>query len=526
MENFEAYFIILCGIFGSLFVVARRSIFRRIARRIYRSLAYTFILRRHRWMGPWTVGAFMLQISYIIANFICIAFRVSSLADAGARAGRLSLINMAPLFLGPHLGFLADVFGMPVRAFHKVHCSYGAMSTGLVLFHGGVMALLEGPQDIYVSTGAISLAVLLLLSMPLLRRAFYEIFLRTHQAIAIFAASSIWWHLRSMPRFPWEYIYIYGGLSGILNLFQLGCTAYRNKRWGSPLPRLIIREDGGDVCITVELSRPVRLKAGQYINLWIWAPTVSFWSWTQSHPFTVVSWSPAEQRSLELLIQPRKGFTSKLLQTNKRMKNGDDASLSYPALFSGPHGISFPVWGFKTVLMFATGFGIAAMLPYLEKLIHDHKYCKSRTRRIHLVWHTEGIPQFTRILNLLNYRLKDDAIDNSYILHISIYNEGNEGRLGKKEFGEHGRAAFFAGLPDLEAILAAENGNFIQPMGKGGACMDHGDLFRQVEEVQTDKGRVLVLASGTAELRDKLRELVRRCSHKKVSLKELDYQPG
>jgi hypothetical protein len=155
MEITVIYAVVLSGICLGFLVVAQLSVRRNIIRTAYmfilKSVAYTFILHRHRWIGPWTVGAFMLQVSYIIANFVCIVFRVSSFADAGIRAGRLSMVNMIPLFLGPHLGFLADLLGMPVRAFHKVHCSCGAMSTGLMVFHAGVTALMGELQDAYVS---------------------------------------------------------------------------------------------------------------------------------------------------------------------------------------------------------------------------------------------------------------------------------------------------------------------------------------------------------------------------------------
>lgn len=33
---------------------------------------------------------------------------------------------------------------------------------------------------------------------------------------------------------------------------------------------------------SVKLSRPLKVEAGQYINLWI--PSVSFWTFLQSHP--------------------------------------------------------------------------------------------------------------------------------------------------------------------------------------------------------------------------------------------------
>ena len=70
---------------------------------------------------------------------------------------------------------------------------------------------------------------------------------------------------------------------------------------------------------------------------------------------------------------------------------------------------------------------------------------------------------------------------------------------------------------------------------------DHEGLIRQVQRFQSDKGKVLVLGkfpytilmhkltavgvSGTPELRDELRKLVRSYLSKRVRLKELDYQP-
>lgn len=257
--------------------------------------------------------------------------------------------------------------------------------------------------------------MLLLLSVPILRQTFYEIFLRTHQALAIFTASSVWRHLRFIDGFPWLYIYIYGGVACFLNLVYVGLTVYRNKRRGNPFPRFLVRQQDGGICVTVELSRPVRVEAGQYINLWVWAPAVNPWSWIQTHPFTVISWSPIEQISLELLIEPRSGLTSKLIQTGTVERPTDDASLSYPALFSGPHGVSFPVWEFKTVIMFATGFGIAALLPFLEKLVHGRKFFKGCARRIHLVWHVQDLGRFKRIIHILNHHLEDDAIGKGYV---------------------------------------------------------------------------------------------------------------
>jgi NAD(P)H-flavin reductase len=129
----------------------------------------------------------------------------------------------------------------------------------------------------------------------------------------------------------------------------------------------------------------LKIEAGQYICLWLPISSPGFWNFWgifQSHPFVIISWSEREQSSLELLIEPRGGMTRKLLNCSEDHKGG----LNCLALFTGPHGISVPVEEYETVVLVASGFGIAAQLPYLKRLIHGYNACKSLTRRIHMVW--------------------------------------------------------------------------------------------------------------------------------------------
>ncbi len=105
-----------------------------------RYLTYPYLVRRHRFFGPWTFAGLVIQLVYIACNSFCVGFRVSDIAKAGVRAGNLSLINMILLFLGPHLGFLADILGITLSTFRLIHRSAGVMSCGLVLFH--VLAVL------------------------------------------------------------------------------------------------------------------------------------------------------------------------------------------------------------------------------------------------------------------------------------------------------------------------------------------------------------------------------------------------
>jgi hypothetical protein len=67
------------------------------------------------------------------------------------------------------------------------------------------------------------------------------------------------------------------------------------------------------------------------------------------------------------------------------------SSVSLLALFTGPHGTSEDVSQYETALMIASGFGIAATLPYLKKMIYGYNTCALQVRRLHLVWQIESI---------------------------------------------------------------------------------------------------------------------------------------
>jgi hypothetical protein len=124
-------------------------------RRVSRYLIYRYLIHRHQLLGPWTLADVLIQLLYIGINSLCLGFRFPSIATAGIRAGNLSLINLVPLFLGPHLSFLADIIGVSFSTFRNIHRSAGLMSLGLVVFHSlSIFAsrtafALRGTQNIY-----------------------------------------------------------------------------------------------------------------------------------------------------------------------------------------------------------------------------------------------------------------------------------------------------------------------------------------------------------------------------------------
>ena len=196
------------------------------------------------------------------------------------------------------------------------------------------------------------------------------------------------------PLLPRLYVYIFALIFLSILLLQCVFVIYRNRIIGGGCSRASISHVNEIVKIRLTLARPLKVEAGQYVGLWI--PTISFWSFLQSHPFVVTSWSEGSQSSLDLFIEPRRGFTRELLSHSKIDCDGPSPCV---ALFSGTHGTSAPVGDYETVRMIASGFGMAAQLPYLKQVIYGYNASKTRTRRIHLVWQLEslGQPQKIRI---------------------------------------------------------------------------------------------------------------------------------
>ena len=203
-----------------------------------------------------------------------------------------------------------------------------------------------------------------------------------HQALAALFAYSVWRHLPADELFPRLYLYISAGLFLFTCTLQWGGILYRNGTFRYGHSRGQITQACGTVQMKIRLSRPLTIEAGQYIKLWI--PSVSFWSFLQSHPFVVTSWTDGKQKSLDLFIEPRRGLTRELLSHS-------GAADSRLVLFGGPYGIRAPVGKYETILMVASDFGIAAHLPYLKQLIHGYNARKVRARRIHLVWQLSDI---------------------------------------------------------------------------------------------------------------------------------------
>ncbi|KAL0929603.1 FAD-binding domain-containing protein [Colletotrichum truncatum] len=395
---------------------------RRLAYQAEKQLVYRLLVHRHSLFGPWNAISLLRPAILISINVFCLTFHQPPLL---ARSGLLTLFNLLPLFIGPYLEFVADVLGLSFSTFVSWHRWQGRMTCAMLIVHALSAVADQKPVSldstkgifIYI-VGSLSVLASAYCFIPFLRRRIYEICLRLHQALAALVVVGVWLHLLTMPNWPWLWIYVFLLVIALLLLVQVCLTTYRNKKLGRTLSRAYIRHVTGTILISVKLSRPVSVEAGQYVTLWI--PRVGL---LQTHPFVVSSWTESPQEILELFIKRRRGLTSSLLRYS------EERPTPHVALVSGPHGVSVPVWDYEAVFMVATDYGIAAQAPYLRKLVHGYNNCKGRTRQIHLIWQVSSLGIVHAAESFLNPILDDDTLDQGNILDISIYYDMQQGGM-------------------------------------------------------------------------------------------------
>ncbi|CEO59625.1 hypothetical protein PMG11_04294 [Penicillium brasilianum] len=526
MEVAAIYAIAAGGILLALLLIQTRSVLigwtESLSVLLSRYLTLPVLIRRHRIWGPWTRSGVLIHMIYISTNITLVFLKTDSFTGAGRRAGELALINSIFPLSALHLSYLADLLGIKWRTCRKIHHATGWMVVALVSFH--IIAEIQSQsfgfplgdtRNLFTMIGVTSLSALALFSIPFFRQWSYEIFLRAHQILAGLFVYGTWQHLSAHNGSPKLYVYIALGILGLTTCLELATLFYRNGLFsGRGAPRALVSpafwksQESGNTAIAahirVALPRPVKVEPGQYINLWV--PSVTLWSWTQTHPFTVTSWSRGKQDTLDLLVQPRRGMTLDLLRCTTV---NPDSSVSLLALFTGPHGTSEDVSHYETALMIASGFGIAATLPYLKKMIYGYNTCALQVRRLHLVWQIDSIEMTTSAQSLLDALLEDDVIDKGYILSISIY-VGNGLAHNRTPVGKHDRACFYQGMPDYHHIVSLEAS---------------GSQIERLPNIRDERGQTLVMVSTPNDLRDDIRGIVRSHLHQGVTLSELEYQP-
>jgi len=159
--------------------------------------------------------------------------------------------------------------------------------------------------------------------------------------------------------------------------------AYRNINYSANLrSRASVEYVADAIIIEVKPARPWECKAGQFIYLRL--PELSHTAFMQAHPFFVSWW---DSKTLVLLVEPRRGFTESLwcYVKEERTKKTD-----LIAIIEGPYGKELDFTEYETVLLFATGVGIAGQLSYLKRLMEMRNRSDTSTKRISLHWEMDN----------------------------------------------------------------------------------------------------------------------------------------
>lgn len=256
-------------------------------------------------------------------------------------------------------------------------------------------------------------------SVPYFRQRFYEIFLHAHILFSMFLITALWIHITPTSPFqiPRLYLLLATGLWGLNIILRMACLLYRNIPHNNAFNEATVISFPGAIHLCVKVTRPWKFRPGQFVYLTV--PRSSRTGLVQSHPFFVARWykSPDDHDKETAELQPdtivliakiRGGFTRSLDKIAQKalLSNGCDQlkekwpqpcwcshvekSARVPVLIEGPYGQEMDLSSFGTVLIFASGIGIAGQLPYLTRLLDLGWKWNTRTKRICLFWEIES----------------------------------------------------------------------------------------------------------------------------------------
>ena len=272
----------------------------------------------------------------------------------------LSLVHTVPFYITP----VWDEGALTV--FKKLFTGYYIYGTGLAAL--------------------VPLIVLCVHSLPILRQKFYELFVALHVPISIVYVGMLFWHCHNYLT-SWNYLWATVAiwvLSYMMRVFYMNWTNPWRMSWliGEEAAVTILPENA----VKVTIPTQKKWTPGQYVYLRM--PGIAVF---ETHPFTIASLCsedfPSEYgeqyRDMMLVFRPFGGFTRKVLES--AIEKGPEHT--YRAFVEGPYGgVRRDLASFDTIVMFAGGSGITAIVSHLLDLIKKMRDGKAVTKSIHVVW--------------------------------------------------------------------------------------------------------------------------------------------
>lgn len=102
---------------------------------VTRHLIYPYVISRHTHTDPWSRAEILTIVTYVTTNLIVAFYKTSSLEQIGRCAGSLSLINMIIPLAAGNLSYAADLIGISLPFYRKIHRASGWMTMALIALH-------------------------------------------------------------------------------------------------------------------------------------------------------------------------------------------------------------------------------------------------------------------------------------------------------------------------------------------------------------------------------------------------------
>jgi predicted ferric reductase len=249
--------------------------------------------------------------------------------------------------------------------------------------------LFPGGSGVIYGTGIaclVPLGWLCIGSLPIIRSLAYELFVFLHIPVAIAYLGLLFWHTHNYLT-SWDYLWATVAIwtiSYFVRLFNLNWMKPWRNAWliGDEAAVTLMSENAIKITIPTQMTwRP-----GQFVYLRM--PGISVF---ENHPFTISSLCsedfPSEYgdlyRDCTLVFRPFGGFTRRVLET--AIEKGPFKT--YRAYLEGPYGgMQRELAAFDTVILFAGGSGITAIVSQLLNLIKRMRDGKAVTKKIEVVW--------------------------------------------------------------------------------------------------------------------------------------------
>jgi predicted ferric reductase len=259
-------------------------------------------------------------------------------------------------------------------------------------------------------------------SLPFLRTLAYEVFAFLHAPVALVYVACLFWHCKNYLS-SWSYLYATLAIwffCYILRVFNLNWLKPWRNAWliGDEAAVTLMAENAIKVTIPTQMS----WKPGQYVYLRM--PGISIF---ENHPFTISSLCsedfPSEYgdlyRDCILVFRPFGGFTRRVLET--AIEKGPFKT--YRAYLEGPYGgMQRELAAFETVILFAGGSGITAIVSQLLNLIKRMRDGKAVTKKIEVVWalkRLEAMDWFREELRICREFAPPDTVNCSFYVTAS-----------------------------------------------------------------------------------------------------------